>query len=384
MHPISSRDFATAVADYVEDCACANKELLVGGPNQVRWRELGLLIAKIRPVRLLTLPLKLFKPLLIFVSILSIITPSLKGLALSMRLLMIPMTTNTSNDDFICVGSDTVEDLLNDHLNREQTIDGWVHRKVFSKTKRNEASTNTIPSPKHLSNIVWIVAMCDGLTALCNPSFQSKMMSLNLESINGILVRSFGIVSIGIATTVFSSLHLINDDRRPRVENVVWAGLLFDFASVIAMTTGKYNAIMSLIACILVRQLLALDDRMYFQGILSLLLTSFGLVNYFDPSMTLLALFGTDVDTKTQQHMRQIAIWYIGSGLHKIALLTGLKSDKAAGMICLVWSIFSIEQWRVVDMVKVFQMSSFSKSVNATFPIWSGILALLILCGYQT
>jgi hypothetical protein len=123
---------------------------------------------------------------------------------------------------------------------------------------------------------------------------------------------------------------------------------------------------------------------MYFQGILSLLLTSFGLVNYFDPSMTLLALFGTDVGTKTQQHMRQIAIWYIGSGLHKIALLTGLKSDKAAGMICLVWSIFSIEQWRVVDMVKVFQMSSFSKSVNATFPIWSGILALLILCGYQT
>jgi hypothetical protein len=137
MHPISSNDFATAVADYAEDYTCNNKELLVGGPKQIRWRELGLLIAKRRNnVRLLTLPLQLFKLLLNFLSLLSILLPSLKGLASSMRLLMIPMTTNTSNEEFICVGSDTVEDLLNnDHRNQEQVTDGWVHQKVFRSYK---------------------------------------------------------------------------------------------------------------------------------------------------------------------------------------------------------------------------------------------------------
>ena len=93
--------------------------------------------------------------------------------------------------------------------------------------------------------------------------------------------------------------------------------------------------------------------NVYFQGILSLTITSFGLVNFFDPRIILSALFETGLSRKTQQHMRQIAIWYIGSGLHKIALLIGLGSAKAAGLVCLVWCVFSIEQWRVVDMVNV-------------------------------
>jgi hypothetical protein len=380
MHPISSNDFATAVADYAGDYTCNNKELLVGGPKQIRWRELGLLIAKRRNnVRLLTLPLQLFKLLLNFVSLLSILLPSLKGLALSMLLLMIPMTTNTSNEEFICVGSDTVEDLLNnDHRNQEQITDGWVHQKVFRRTKRNEASKCTVPSPKQLSNIVWIVAMCDGLIVFFNPKFVSRMLNLDLDSIDGILVQSFGIVSIGLAATTFASLHLTNDDQNSRMVCAVWVGLLFDLTSVIAMTFHKYNAIM-LAAYILISQFLV-PKNIYCQGILSLTITSFGLVNFFDPRIVLSALFETGLGRKTQQHMRQIAIWYIGSGLHKIALLIGLGSTKAAGLVCLVWCVFSVEQWRVVDMVSVFQMSSFSKTVNETFPIWSGMVAALILC----
>lgn len=59
LHPISPRDFAAAVANYVEEEFIIKNELLVGGPRQIRWRELGQMIsdASKRKLRIIVLPL---------------------------------------------------------------------------------------------------------------------------------------------------------------------------------------------------------------------------------------------------------------------------------------------------------------------------------------
>lgn len=128
LHPCTSRDFATAIANYAEDSTFTKNELLVGGPYQLTWKELADMYSRETGLKCITLPLVLYKAALLFIGVLCTIFPSLKGLHLSMRLLMIPMTTNTANDKFISVGNDRMEDFLRDYSNDET---GWVHQKIY-------------------------------------------------------------------------------------------------------------------------------------------------------------------------------------------------------------------------------------------------------------
>lgn len=384
MHPISARDFANAVADYAEDSTLITDELLVGGPDRITWRELGNIIAQKRDIHLVALPLAVYKLLLAFVSLASMLLPALNGLCLSMRLILIPMTTNTANDKFMYVGSDTIEAVLNANEIREENKGGWVHEKVFGSSQKKRVLISTWPSPVKLSNIIWVVALCDGLTAVKNPVFISKMMSINLQDIDGILVQSFGCVSFGIAMTTFSSLHSWSDEgTRKRSSNTI--GLLFDLISLMLLLglarLSRYDTVLCVLGtAALFALLLTWEWRLQYERLFPLAITAFGLGSYFVPSIILSALFGGDISDKSIQHFRQIAIWYIGSGVQKLALLHGVEPYKAAGIVSLVWSLFSIELWRIVNMPIVFEMSSFSKNVNATFPVWSGMLAVLILC----
>lgn len=371
MHPISAHDFATSVADYAEDPSLRTKEFLVGGPDKLTWRELGMKVSEKRHIRLVTLPLLIYKLLLMIIGLLSDAIPALKGLCLSMRLMMIPMTTNTANDEFISVGSDTIDAFLNATTFDDKN--GWVHQKIYGSSFR--------PTCIKSSDIIWIVALCDGLTALSNPDFHSKMLSLDLRDVDGILVQSFGCVSLGIVATTFSSLYLWRDAETSKMYSVL-VGLLFDIVSFIPMIGAtRLNKFHTVLFVALVSLLLISKMKSKHKTLIAVLaVTAFGSASYFVPSIILSALFSTSFSNRSTQHFRQIAISYIGGGVQKLALLLGLKSSKAAGLVSLVWCICSIKLWRMVDMARIFEMSNFSKIVNATFPIWSGLLAALILC----
>ena len=126
LHPISPRDFAAAVANYVEEEFIIKKELLVGGPRRIRWRELGQMItdASKRKLRIIVLPLFVYKLILYILGMF----PSLQGMYLCLKLVVIPMTTNTASGDFISVGSDDAQLYIQEQLETEGTT--WVHSKV--------------------------------------------------------------------------------------------------------------------------------------------------------------------------------------------------------------------------------------------------------------
>lgn len=104
------------------------------------------------------------------------------------------------------------------------------------------------------------------------------------------------------------------------------------------------------------------------------------MATYLKPYLILSALFDTVVENKTLQHSRQVSMYYVGSGIQMIALLIGADPAHAVGILCLVCCLFSADMWLFADVANVFHMSLASRRVNAMFPIWSGLLAALILC----
>ena len=97
------------------------------------WKQLADMYST--GLKCITLPLALYRSALLFIGVLCTIFPSLKGLHLSTRLLMIPMTTNTANDKFISVGNGRMEDFLRDYSNDDT---GWVHQKIYGSPKKTK------------------------------------------------------------------------------------------------------------------------------------------------------------------------------------------------------------------------------------------------------
>ena len=73
LQPISSNDFGIFIGDYVDDQTMKDGLLLVGGPQQMTWRELGQKIQASSEQRLpvITLPLLFYRIILLILGLCS-------------------------------------------------------------------------------------------------------------------------------------------------------------------------------------------------------------------------------------------------------------------------------------------------------------------------
>ena len=298
LHPISPRDFSMAIANYVEEIFIIKNELLVGGPRQIRWRELGreITIASRGELRAVTLPLFAYNLVLYILGFFS----SLRGMCLCLKLLLIPMTTNTASGDFISVGSDDVRLYIQKQLEEEGT--GWIHSKIFggSSTKNSwyRSAQSFIPSTRSLARLVGFLAACDAAVAFLKPSFVGNMQNLDVSyrSIDRHLVQAFGVAASCIALVTLMTLKgepEIGKARTKIAALVGISGLVFvvAFAHFISPHLIQY---------------------------------SFGA--------------GTDeLDEKTLTHAKQISMYYIASALQLLCLASGVRPESAAGVVALVW-----------------------------------------------
>ena len=404
LHPVSARDFATAIADFAEDETCTMSELMVGGPQRMTWRELGQSISRSSndSLSLRTFPLIVYKALLLFLSVLSRIFPALRGLCLSLRMIMIPMTTNTANDSFICVGSDDVDSFIQGHVGK--VGDGWVHKKLFgseyqeSKGGIRKQLDKILPSRRTLAQMFGIFTGCDGAMALLKPGFQGWLLNLDVDgpTIDHFLVREFGIAASSIAVT--SLLSLREGDKDTVIRQSLGCGIVARFllnalllcfgdASNVAATSSNVRTwifalfnMLSVVALILLIRNKA--NRMMGTKVLSFLTISVSLFHYFLAPTIIHDTFGMNdgaLGDKTLQHFRQASVYDLGSGVQMLALSYGLEADSAAGVVCLVWFFCSIDLWLVAKVADVFEMSHTSRAINLMFPIWTSIISAGIL-----
>ena len=129
LHPMSPKDFSISVANFVEEERFLKDELLVGGPKQCRWRDLAETTCNASGgnLRTFTLPLFAYRLALYILGIF----PSMRGVHICLKLMVIPMTTNTASENFLFVGSDSVEEYIEKQFEAEGTA--WVHSKVFGQ-----------------------------------------------------------------------------------------------------------------------------------------------------------------------------------------------------------------------------------------------------------
>mmetsp|Transcript_11160 Transcript_11160/g.22838 ORF Transcript_11160/g.22838 Transcript_11160/m.22838 type:complete len:609 (+) Transcript_11160:135-1961(+) len=407
LHPVSARDFATAIADFAEDEACTMSELLVGGPQRITWRALGQSISRSRQDRisLWTFPLFMYKTLIMFLSVLSRIFPALRGLCLSLRMIVIPMTANTANDSFIYIGSDDVDSFIQGQGG--EVGDGWVHKKVFgsdyqeSKGGIRKQLDKLLPSRRTLAQIFGIFAGCDGAMALLKPGFQGWMLNLDVDgpTIDNFLVREFGIAASSIAVT--SLLSLREGDKDVVISQSLGCGIVARFmlnalflycgdTSNVAATGSNVRTwifalfnVMSVVALLLLIRNEA--NRMMGTKILSFLTISVSLFHYFLAPTVMHDTFGVNgaLDDKTLQHFRQASAYDLGSGVQMLALSYGLEADSAAGVVCLVWFLCSIDLSvaKVAARIgsSVFEMPFSARAINFMIPIWTSIISAEIL-----
>ena len=342
--PISPRDFSIAVANYVEEEFVINNELLVGGPRQITWRKLGQEItnASKGKLRAVTLPLFVYRLALYMLGIF----PSLRGMCLCLKLIVIPMTTNTASDDFIYVGSDDIQLYIQKQLEEEGT--NWVHSKVFGGDVTGDSEKNSpydfiqafTPGTKRLAGFVGFLATCDAAVAFLKPAFVGNMQNLDVShgSINRHLVEAFGIAASCIALVTLVSVRREVEMGTAKTQN----------APLVVISSLVFLAAIALFIC-----------------------PQF--IQYF-------FRVGADVlDEKTLQHARQISMYYIASASQLLSLASGVRPERAAGVVALVWCVCSSYMWLIVETTRVFEMSPVSRSINLTFPIWSGLLAAGIL-----
>jgi uncharacterized protein YbjT (DUF2867 family) len=331
LHPVTARDFASAVVSFVDDESYTAPEfLLVGGPRQMTWRGLGEAMAKVSQTKLsiITLPLFLYKFVLVWLGCVSLF-PSMRGLYISMKLVLIPMATNTANDNFIFAGSDTVETYLLEQSTRGKK--GWVHQRVFG------SHVSRLPSPTTLARLVGLLATFDAITALFKPSFISNMQNLNIKA-GGI--DQYLVMGVGIASSIISVLTFTS-----------------------TCTSYRKNTF----------------QRHVTSKLLSFIIVAVSFLYYLFPA----SIFGFNVtllEHKTLQHSRQAAMYILAAGTQMLALSFECRPETAVGMVCVVWCVFYTDLLMRGKVVDVFEMSEVARSVNLSFPIWSGILAIGILC----
>ena len=341
LHPVSPRDFAAAVANYVEEELIIKNELLVGGPRQIRWREFGQMItdASKRKLRIIVLPLFVYKLILYILGIF----PSLKGMYLCLKVIVIPMTTNTASRDFISVGSDDAQLYIQEQLETEGTT--WVHSKLFGGNNEKNSWNGFIqslfmPSTRSLARLVGILATCDAAVAFLKPAFVGNMQNLDVSyrSIDRHLVQAFGVAASFIALVTIMTVKRETEMGKARTKNAALVGIfglvfVVAFAHFICPHLVKYS---------------------FGAGI-------------------------EELEEKTLKHAQQISMYYIASALQLLSLASGVRPESAAGVVALVWCMCSTYMWLIVQIANVFEMSPVSRNINLTFPIWSGLLAAGIL-----
>jgi len=339
LHPISPHDFSIAVANYVEEEGFLKDELLVGGPKQFRWRDLAEATCKAGRgnLRTFTLPLFVYRLALYILGIF----PSTSGVYICLKLMVIPMTTNTASEGFLFVGSDSVEEYIEQQLEAEGTA--WVHAKVFGKNdntaNRKRFIQGFVPSVTSLARFVAYLATGDAAVALLTPAFVGNMQNLdvNTDTIDRYLVKAFGVAASFIAVVTLLSLSRVGKPKKTKA--VIRIGLFGLFFLVAA-------------------------------------------AHFVQPSLIKysLGLGVENIGYKTLQHARQISVYYVASALQLLSLALGVRPERAAGLVPLVWSICFTYMWIIVHISEVFDMSPVSRKINVLFPIWSGLLAAGILC----
>jgi hypothetical protein len=253
----------------------------------------------------------------------------MRGLYISMKLVLIPMATNTANDNFIFAGSDTVETYLLEQSTRGKK--GWVHQRVFG------SHVPRLPSPTTLARLVGLLATFDAMTALFKPSFISNMQNLNIKA-GGI--DQYLVMGVGIASSIISVLTFTS-----------------------TCTSYRKNTF----------------QRHVTSKLLSFIIVAVSFLYYLFPA----SIFGFNVtllEHKTLQHSRQAAMYILAAGTQMLALSFECRPETAVGMVCVVWCVFYTDLLMRGKVVDVFEMSEVARSVNLSFPIWSGILAIGILC----
>ena len=341
LHPVCSRDFASYIDNYIEDETVCNTELLVGGPQRITWKELGqkMQLASKSFLPCVSLPLFCYKAILQLLGFFSSFIPSLKGIYITLLLLMIPMTTDTASKEFISVGTDTVEEYLQEHSKAGNTDAGWVRQRVFGSKTSESVFMSVLPSQICLSRIVACCSALDGIVALCKPEFVGHLQNIDVEgrTLDHYILIGFGIASLGIA--VVTSLSTCSWWER----SVKGHG-------------GTISAAASI------------------QILLSV-------VHYLYPG-TIQYSLGVDPEAltdKTTQHIRQASSYFLAGGVQQLALSRGMRSGKAAGLVSLVWFLSSVDFWINRHVDEVFEMTTTSMKINLTFPIWTGTLALALL-----
>jgi hypothetical protein len=125
LRPITSRDFGVAVASFVEKARCPDDpvsrpegpaELLVGGPQAIRWRELGTEISRVTGTLLRTvdLPLWMYRAALAACRFGARAGSArrLERAASLLAMVGIPMLVDTTSEDHEAVGDDSIDDSI--------------------------------------------------------------------------------------------------------------------------------------------------------------------------------------------------------------------------------------------------------------------------------
>ena len=135
MQPVSERDYATAVASFA-DSNDTKPELLVGGPQVLTWRELGKSISNAigKQLFVISLPLFVFKVLIGVIGIAKRLLPFMERIEYILKVVAVPMISDLTNDEFVHVGSDTVDAHLRSSAAVEETA--YVHKIVGGSGKK--------------------------------------------------------------------------------------------------------------------------------------------------------------------------------------------------------------------------------------------------------
>ena len=378
LQPISSNDFGIFTGDYVDDIT-KNELLLVGGPQQMTWRELGQTIQSSSKQRLpfITLPLFFYKIIILVLGLCSTLIPPLRGLYISLLLTSVPMTINTANKDFKFVGDDTVESFLQS----SSTDDKWVHKRVFGEKK-------ILRSIKSLAQVlVGLFTACDGIVALFKPSVVGMLQNINVSdpTVDRFILIVFGIAACSISAVTFSSLKKGQETRAIgkgiaiQIALSVWYFCIGDVARSVGIHMPVIYIYIMFCTLALLRLLVGYD--MYPSTMLAVSTIIISLIHYLQPSIVQYSL---DIDPvnlgdKTLQHIRQAFMYHLANGVQMLALACSVKPEKAVGMICLTWFICSMDFWFFKQVDEVFEMTQASRNINLTFPLWTGTLALILL-----
>ena len=380
LHPISSDDFGIFIGDFVDDQTMKNGLLLVGGPHQMTWRELGQKIqssSKQQRLPFITLPLLFYKIIILVLGLCSSLIPPLRGLYISLLLTSVPMTTNTANKDFIFFGEDTVESFLQSY-----STDEWVHKRVFGE------KSPSLPSIKSLAQVlVGLFTACDGIVALFKPSVVGMLQNINVSdpTVDRFILIVFGIAACSISAVTFSSLAKGQETRAIgtgiaiQIALSVWYFCIGDVARSVGIHMPVIYIYIMFCTLALLRLLVGYD--MYPSAMLAVSTIVISLVHYLQPSILQfsLSIDPMDLEDKTLQHIRQASMYHLAGAIQMLALTCWMKSEKSVGMICLTWFICSMDFWFFKQVDEVFEMTQASRNINLTFPIWTGILALILL-----